>query len=90
MYELEVLEIEIKRNNAMLTKRNKELHIYVLEMRGMYIMLKSRNLRYLDPKTRSLLLYDVNMNCIKSMNEAHKSIRREPNSIDNTHIKTTS
>ena len=43
-----------------------------------------------DPKTRSLLLYDVNMNCIKSMNEAHKSIRREPNSIDNTHIKTTS
>ena len=43
-----------------------------------------------DPKTRYLLLYDVNMNCIKSMNEAHKSIRREPNSIDNTHIKTTS
>ena len=43
-----------------------------------------------DPKTRSLLLYDVNMNCIKSMNEAHISIRREPNSIDNTHIKTTS
>ena len=30
-----------------------------------------------DPKTRSLLLYDVNMNCIKNMNEAHKSIRRE-------------
>ena len=43
-----------------------------------------------DPKTRSLLFYDVNMNCIKSMNEAHKSIRRVPNSIDNTHIKTTS
>ena len=43
-----------------------------------------------DLKTRSLLLYEVNMNCIKSMNEAHKSIRREPNSIDNTHINTTS
>ena len=43
-----------------------------------------------DPKTRSFLLYDVNMNCIKSMNEAHKSIRREPNNIENTHIKTTS
>ena len=43
-----------------------------------------------DLKTRSLLLYDVNMNCTKSMNEAHKSIIREPNSIDNTHIKTTS
>ena len=45
---------------------------------------------FIDPETRSLLLYDVNMNCIKSMNEAHRSIRREPNSIDNTHIKTTS
>ena len=43
-----------------------------------------------DPKTRSLLLYDINMNCIKSMNETHKSIRREPNNIYNTHIKTTS
>ena len=43
-----------------------------------------------DLKTISLLLYDVNMNCIKSMNEAHKSIRREPNNIDNTHTKTTS
>ena len=29
-----------------------------------------------DPKTRSLLLYDVNMNCINSMNEAHKSIKK--------------
>ena len=43
-----------------------------------------------DPKTRYLLLYDVSMNCIKSMKEAHKSIIREPNSIDNTHINTTS
>ena len=47
-----------------------------------------QNMQVFDPKTRSLLLYDVNMNCIKSMNEAHKSISREPNSIDNTHIKT--
>ena len=52
--------------------------------------LKSCNPNLFDLKTRSLLLYDVNMNCIKSMNEAHKSIRREPNNIDNTHIKTTS
>ena len=42
-----------------------------------------------DPKTRSFLLYDVNMNCIERMNEAHKSIIREPNNIDNMHIKTT-
>ena len=39
VYELKVLEREIKRNNAMLTKRNKELHNFVLGMRGMYVLL---------------------------------------------------
>ena len=52
VYELEVLEREIKRNNAMLTKGNKELHNYFLEMRGMYILLKIRNLRYMKENTR--------------------------------------
>ena len=52
VYELEVLEREIKRNNAMLTKRSKELHNYFLEMRGMYILLKRRNLRYMKDNTR--------------------------------------
>ena len=52
VYELEVLEREIKRNNAMLTKRNKELHNSVLEMRGVYVMLKRRNIRYLQDNTR--------------------------------------
>ena len=52
VYELEVLEREIKRNNAMLTKRNKKLHNSFLEMRGMYIMLKRRNLRYMKDNTR--------------------------------------
>ena len=52
VYELEVLEREIKRNNAMLTKRNKELHNSVLEMRGMYVLLKRINLRYMKDNTR--------------------------------------
>ena len=52
IHELEVLDREIKRNNAMLTKRSKELHNSILEMRGMYIMLKSRNLRYMQDNTR--------------------------------------
>ena len=36
----------------MLTKRNKELHNSFLEMRGMYILLKRRNLRYMKENTR--------------------------------------
>ena len=52
VYELEVLEREIKRNNVMLIKRNKELHNSFLEMRGMYILLKRRNLRYMKENTR--------------------------------------
>ena len=52
LYELEVLEREIKRNNAMLTMMNKELHNSVLEMRGMYVLLKRRNIRYMKDNTR--------------------------------------
>ena len=52
VYELEVLEREIKMNNAMLTKRNKQLHDSFLKMRGMYILLKRRNLRYMKDNTR--------------------------------------
>ena len=52
VYDMEVLEREIKRNNAMLTKRNKDLYNSFLEMRGMYILLKRRNLRYMKDKTR--------------------------------------
>ena len=52
LYEMEILVGEIKRNNDILTKRNKQLHNYVLEMRGMYILLKRRNLRYMKKNTR--------------------------------------
>ena len=48
IHELEVLEREIKRNNAVSTKRNKELHNFVLEMREMYVMLKRRNIIFMQ------------------------------------------
>ena len=46
------MDREIKRNNDILTKRNKQLHNSVLEMRGMYVMLKGINLRYMKDNTR--------------------------------------
>ena len=51
IHELEGLEREIKRNNEILTKRNKQLLNSLLEMRGMYVLLKKRNLRYMKYNT---------------------------------------
>ena len=49
---MEILERDIKKNNSILTKRNKQLHNYFLEMRGRYIFLKRLNLRYMKDNTR--------------------------------------
>ena len=49
---MEILEREIKKNNAILTKRNKQLHNSYLEMRERYIFLKRLNKRYLKDNTR--------------------------------------
>ena len=49
---MEILEREIKKNNAIFTKRNKQLHNSFLEMRGRYILLKRRNLRFMKDNTR--------------------------------------
>ena len=49
---MEVLEREIKKNNAILTKRNKQLHNSYLEMRERYIFLKRLNKIYLKENTR--------------------------------------
>ena len=57
VYEMEILEREIEKNNAILTKRNKQLHNSFLEMRGRYIFLKRINLRYMKDNTR---LYRMN------------------------------
>ena len=44
---MEILEREIKKNNATLTRRNKLLHNSYLEMREMYVFLKRLKKRYL-------------------------------------------
>ena len=52
VYEMEILEREIKKNNATLTRRNKLLHNSYLEMRERYVFLKRLNKRYLKDNTR--------------------------------------
>ena len=56
VYELEVLEREIKRTNARLTKRNTEFHDSLLEMRGMYILHKKRNIRLMKDNSRLYMM----------------------------------
>ena len=53
---MEILEREIKRNNATLTRRNKLLHNSYLEMRERYIFLKRLNKRYLKYNTRLYII----------------------------------
>ena len=52
VYELEVLEREIKRTNAMLTKKNTQLNTSLLEMKGRYFLLQKKNLRFMKDNTR--------------------------------------
>ena len=52
VYELEVLEREIKRTNAVLTKKNTQLNNSLLEMKGMYFLLQKMNLRFMKDNTR--------------------------------------
>ena len=49
---MEILEREIKKNNATLTRRNKLLHNSYLDMRERYVFLKRLNKRYLKDNTR--------------------------------------
>ena len=49
---MEILEREIKKNNATLTSRNKLLHKSYLELRERYAFLKRLNKRYLKDNTR--------------------------------------
>ena len=52
VYEMEILEREIKKNNVALTSRNKLLHNSYLEQRERYILLKRLNTRYVKDNTR--------------------------------------
>ena len=49
---MEILEREIKKNNAALTNKNKLLHKSYLELRERYAFLKRLNKRYLKDNTR--------------------------------------
>ena len=49
---MEILEREIKKNNATLTSKNKLLHKSYLEQRERYIFLKRLNIRFLKDNTR--------------------------------------
>ena len=48
---MEILDKEVKINNEILTKNNAKLHNSLLEMRGMYVLLKRRNLRLMRDNT---------------------------------------
>ena len=52
VYEVEVLEREIKTTNAKLTKKNTELNNSLLEMRRMYILQQKRNPRLMKDNSR--------------------------------------
>ena len=52
VYEMDILEREIKKNNAALTSRNKLLYKSYLVQRERYIFLKRLNTRYLKDNTR--------------------------------------
>jgi len=52
VYELEVLEREIKRSNERLTKRNTELYDSLQELTKKYTKLEERNLRLMKDNTK--------------------------------------
>ena len=54
IHELEVLDREIKRNNARLTKKNTKLHNSILEMRGMYILQEKKESNINEGKLQAL------------------------------------
>ena len=56
IHEMEVLEREIKRTNAILTKKNTQLHNSLLEMKGMYFLLQKRNLRFMKDNNRLYMM----------------------------------
>ena len=56
VYEMEILERKINKNNATLTRRNKLLHNSYLEMREMYAFLKRLKKRYRKENTRLYIM----------------------------------
>ena len=73
VYELEVLEREIKRTNVILAKRNTELHDSLLEMRGMYILLQKRNLRLVKDNARLYRMIRLSRLQMKNSNPKYQA-----------------
>ena len=74
---MEILEREIKKNNAILTRRNKQLHNSYLEMRERYIFLKRLNKRYMKDNTRlyrMIKLQRLQMNDAKPNPSTHLTL----------------
>ena len=56
IHEMEILDREVKRNNAILTKNNAKLHNSLLEMRGIYVLVKRRNLKLMRDNNRLYIM----------------------------------
>ena len=77
VYELEVLEREIKRTKERLTKINTELHDSLLEMRGMYTLLQKINMRLMKENARlyrEIRLSRLQMNNSNPKSQAHLAL----------------
>ena len=71
MYELEVLEREIKRTNGRSTKRNAELYDSLQEMKMKYTRLEESNLRLRKDKTR--LCRKIKLSKLQTRNSSPQS-----------------
>ena len=73
---MEFIEREIKRTNAVLTKKNTQLNNSLLEMKGRYFLLQKRNLRFMKDNTRlyrliRILRLQMNNSISNSRSQAH-------------------
>ena len=89
---MEILDREIKGNNAILTKKNTELHNSLLEMRGMYVLLKRRNLRLMKDNSRLYRmvrlsrLENKNSNPISQAHFTLENLAEEPISVQDPEV----
>ena len=89
---MEILDREIKRNNAILTKKNTELHNSLLEMRGMYVLLKRRNIILMKDNSRLYRMIKLarlkkkNSNPISQAHFALETLAEETISLQNPEV----
>ena len=71
MYELEVLDTEIKRTNGRLTKRNVELYDSLQEIKRKYTKMEESNLRLMKENTR--LYRKIRLSKLQTRNSSPQS-----------------